>query len=129
MKIILYLSIMVMMVPGIYAQSTQVKMDTTKWPHASVDGKTGSMTKEELMNAKGIVLSDTSLKVTEFKFSIAGKGVNYQEFATRGSELNEQMKEALKDVQPGAKIYIEYIKYSDREGKINHAMPITIQLK
>jgi len=49
-------------------------------------------------------------RITEFKMTIVQKGQDLLEFTTTGSQLSQQMRDALAKGRPGAKIYFEYIK-------------------
>jgi gliding motility-associated protein GldM len=49
-------------------------------------------------------------QITEFKMSIAGKGIEYTEFTGRGNTLDDNMKAAITRARAGAKVYFEYIK-------------------
>ena len=49
-------------------------------------------------------------QITEFKMSIAGKGIEYAEFPGRGNQLDDNMKGIIARAKPGTKIYFEYIR-------------------
>jgi Zn-dependent membrane protease YugP len=109
----------------------QTKKDSTvaKWPKASIAGKTGEMTKDELLNAKGLEMISPAFKVIEFRMSIVGKGVAYQEIPTLGSELNDKMRAAIKEASSGTKLFFEYIKCTDENNEIHLVSPFTVILK
>ena len=48
--------------------------------------------------------------ITEFKMSIAGKGIEYAEFSVKGNQLDENCKSVLARAKPGTKVYFEYIR-------------------
>ena len=129
MKTLLYLSAFLLMASGVYAQDTKAKIDTTKWLHASLSGKSGEVSRGEIFKTPVITLDGSKLEVVEFKMSIAGKDVAYKEYEGSGSRLNSQMLAAIRNAPAHAKIYIEYIKYKGTDGKMYVARPITIELK
>jgi hypothetical protein len=91
------------------AQNPVVKVES----YCTLAGKTGGkITKEEIESAKSLVYvgNDSLWKVTQFKFSVAGKDVAYKEFNGRGGSLSDEMINYLKQVPAGAKIYIEFIR-------------------
>jgi len=86
-------------------------------PVATMCGKSegGSINKNLLMASSMIpVLKDFYFElywqITEFKMSIAGKGVEYSEFNGKGNQLDEAMKNAISKARPGTKVFFEYIK-------------------
>jgi gliding motility-associated protein GldM len=58
-------------------------------------------------------------QITEFKMSIAGKGIEYTEFSGKGNQLDENMKAAITRARAGAKVYFEYIKARQLNTKDN----------
>ena len=49
-------------------------------------------------------------QITEFKMSIAGKGIEYAEFSVKGNQLDDNCKSTIARAKPGTKIYFEYIR-------------------
>ncbi len=49
-------------------------------------------------------------QITEFKMSIAGKGIEYAEFNGKGNQLDDNMKSIIAKAKPGTKVFFEYIK-------------------
>jgi hypothetical protein len=89
----------------------------------------GKMTKDELLNGKGIIVTDTTFKVTEFKMSITGKNVKYKEFSATGNELNDDMRAAIKNAPAGTKIYFEFVKCAKEKCESRMSAPIQVILK
>jgi len=82
----------------------------TSAPVATIAGKNGGkISKEELTKAEK-VLCTGNYTVTEFKFSVAGKGIDYKEFQGRGEFLTPEMISAVQMIPPGGKVFIEYIR-------------------
>ena len=118
-----------MMASGIYAQDTKAKTDTTNWPRASLSGKTGAVTRADIYKSPEITIDNAKGTVTEFKMSITGKDVEYKEFTGGVSKLDEKMIAAIKNAPPHAKLYFEFIKFTDENGKSRMSRPFTIELK
>lgn len=55
--------------------------------------------------------------ITEFKMSIAGKGIEYAEFQGKGNQLDDNMKAVIARAKPGAKVYFEYIRARMKDTK------------
>jgi gliding motility-associated protein GldM len=56
-------------------------------------------------------------QITEFRMSIAGKGIEFAEFAGKGNQLDENMKAIIAKAKPGTKIYFEFIKARMKDTK------------
>ena len=86
-------------------------------PVALLAGKSkGPISKRDLSEVKKVELSttDPSLKVTEFRLSVAGKGIEYKEFSAKGEDLTSEMISQLQQLPTGCKIYVEYIRAGTR---------------
>lgn len=55
-------------------------------------------------------------KVLEFKVSMAGPGMTYQEFPCTGNQLSPQAKQCLSRLRAGSKIYFEDVKVNAPDG-------------
>jgi gliding motility-associated protein GldM len=83
-------------------------------PTATMGGKAegGNINKNLLLASSLIpIMKDFYFElywqITEFKMSIAGKGIEYTEFPGSGNQLDEKMKAAIARARPGAKVYFE----------------------
>jgi gliding motility-associated protein GldM len=56
-------------------------------------------------------------QITEFKMSIAGKGIEYAEFQGKGNQLDDAMKSVIAKAKPGTKIYFEFIRARMKDTK------------
>jgi len=86
-------------------------------PIATMGGKAegGPINKNLLMASSMIpVMKDFYFElfwqITEFKMSIAGKGIEYAEFNGKGNKLDDNMLATIGRAKPGTKVYFEYIK-------------------
>ena len=86
-------------------------------PVATMGGKAegGPINKNLLMASSMIpVMKDFYFElfwqITEFKMSIAGKGIEYAEFSVKGNQLDENCKSVIARAKPGTKIFFEYIR-------------------
>ncbi len=71
-------------------------------------------------------------QITEFKMSVAGKGVEYVEYSGKGNQLDENMKATLARCRPGAKIYFENIRahmVNTKDGTSRSLSPMTFVLQ
>ena len=116
MKTLLYLSAMLLMATSIRAQGPTDTYVTLGGKKISSGKESTPMSKQEILTAGGLVPLNTSLIVVEYKFSIVGRDFEYREIQGKGSKLNDEMIEALKNAPSGAKIYFEYIKCASRDG-------------
>ena len=64
-------------------------------------------------------------QITEFKMSIAGKGIEYTEFSGKGNQLDDNMKSAITRARAGAKVYFEYIKARQINTKDNSSRQLS----
>ena len=86
-------------------------------PVATMGGKAegGPINKNLLMASSMIpVMKDFYFElfwqITEFKMSIAGKGIEYAEFTGKGNQLDDNMRSVISRAKPGTKVYFEYIR-------------------
>ncbi|CAN5699092.1 gliding motility protein GldM [soil metagenome] len=86
-------------------------------PVATMGGKAegGPINKNLLMASSMIpVMKDFYFElfwvITEFKMSIAGKGIEYAEFPVKGNQLDDNCRAVLARAKPGTKVYFEYIR-------------------
>jgi hypothetical protein len=56
-------------------------------------------------------------QITEYKMSIAGKGIEYAEFQGKGNQLDDNMKSVIAKAKPGTKVYFEYIRARMKDTK------------
>jgi hypothetical protein len=97
---------------------------------ATMAGKTGGeMTKGELLNSKGLEVTDSTYHVENFVMSVVGKGTPYSELEAKGSELSDAMREAIKGMPIGAKMYFEYIMCVNKEHDTRMSLPISVTIK
>jgi len=93
-------------------------------PVATMGGKneSGPINKNLLLASSMIpVMKDFYFElfwqITEFKMSIAGKGIEYAEFQGKGNQLDENMKTVIARAKPGTKIFFEYIRARMKDTK------------
>ena len=71
-------------------------------------------------------------QITEFKMSIAGKGIEYAEFNAKGNQLDENMKSLIAKAKPGTKVFFEYIKarmVNTKDQQTRQLSPMTFVLQ
>ncbi|MEO8085592.1 MAG: hypothetical protein ABI763_02160 [Bacteroidota bacterium] len=94
------------------------KMEVVAAPFATMGGKQGGkISKEELKLVTSVAVKggESEMKITEFKLSVAGKGIKYREFSARDENLTEEMLAQLQHLPANSKIYIEYIRAGSGE--------------
>jgi gliding motility-associated protein GldM len=108
-------------------------------PTATMGGKAegGNINKNLLLASALIpVMKDFYFElywqITEFKMSIAGKGIEYTEFTGKGNTLDDAMKNAIGRARAGAKVYFEYIKarqINTKDNSTRQLSPMTFVLQ
>ena len=84
-------------------------------PVALILGKSGGeIAKEELLKADGISLSDGG-KINEYTVVRGAKGKQPWEGRYSMCEFPESVRQIIKDLQPGNKLYFENIKSGNRK--------------
>ena len=96
---------------------------------ASIAGKTkGPITKEEILNAKSLLLDKDSLStyhIISFKMTLACKGRVISEYDNqKNGELNLPMIEGIKNSEAGCKLFFEYIRVTDSSNLIDSMRPL-----
>ena len=85
-------------------------MTVVSAPVVTIAGKNGGqISKEEFLKAEKVECSGNYI-VTEFKFSVAGKAVEYKEFSRKGDTLSPEMISAVQQLKAGEKIFIEFVR-------------------
>jgi gliding motility-associated protein GldM len=85
-------------------------------PTATIADKEGGNINKNLLLASALIPKmrdfyfELYWKINEFKMSIAGKGMEYQEFSGHGNTLDDNMKAAISRARPGAKVIFEFMK-------------------
>jgi gliding motility-associated protein GldM len=97
--------------------SFEYRVKSVPNPIATMGGKaeSGPINKNLLVASSMIpVMKDFYFElfwqITEFKMSIAGKGIEFAEFTAKGNQLDDNMKSIIARAKPGTKIYFEFIK-------------------
>ena len=136
MRTLLILSAVVLMATGVYSQSTKAKPEPTKSVYATLGGRwkaTGDeaiqMTKDELLLAGGLVPSDRTLTITEFKFTAIGVDLDPLELTGKGSRFDEKMINVINRLRPGNKVLFEYIKPHHSWKDPRMLAPLTVIIK
>jgi hypothetical protein len=98
---------------------------------ASIAGKSnGNISRNELLNSKGVETSEPSHRITEYKMTIVGKdGEDMEFFNDKGGELTENMRAELKGADIGSKIAFEGIMCADSTNKTHKMNALTFLLK
>jgi hypothetical protein len=86
-----------------------------------IDG--GTIRKETILHATRLSFTDQSLDsvytITSFRMTIINPGYSPTEFYNKhDGTITEEMKKAVQMVQPGTKMYIEYIQCKDDQNKV-----------
>lgn len=104
-------------------------MTVVSAPAATIAGKNGGqISKEEFVKAEKIECSG-NYTITEFKFSVAGKALEYKEFLGRGETLTPDMIAAVNTLRAGEKIFVEYIRAKPENSEaIRQISPLTFTL-
>src|SRR5580765_3316671 len=102
MKTFFYLSMMLLMASGIYAQKAKPAVTDMSTRHASLSGKTGAVTRADIYKSPEITVEGDKCTVKEFKLTIKGSGSREQEFSGHGSKLDDKMIAAVKNAPPHA---------------------------
>lgn len=102
----------------------------------TIAGKTnGEITREELLDSKGLVIENKPEGVngiSSFRITIVEKGnvLGPADFNNPDNgELTDKMREAIKNVAAGSKIYFEYIKCTLKDGARLSLHPLNFVLK
>jgi len=97
--------------------SFQYRVKSVPPPYATVGGnaESGNINKNLLLASSLIpkmrdFYFELFWEITEFRMSIAGKGVEYQEFTGKGNQLDEKMKAVIAKGRPGTKVFFDVIK-------------------
>jgi hypothetical protein len=123
-------TVLMMFVFSALAQTETGKATSPPQAKASIAGKPGGeIRKDELLNSKGLETADLNHYILEYRMSIAGPGVQYQEIQGSDSTLNDRMRMAIRSAQPGAKVYFEYIKCADKDNNTHMLAPLTFIIK
>src|SRR5689334_10441740 len=129
MKAFLYLSTMLLMASGVYAQEAKTAQPELTTLHASLSGKLGEVTRADILKSPEVTVDGNKNVVTEFKLSIAGKDIPYVEFQGHGSKLDGNMINHIKSAPPHATLIFEFVRYTNETGKLFLARPFKIELK
>lgn len=114
---------------GIFAQRPAASKDTANNLQASLLGRAGPLTKEEIRNRRKVTLSDRTIKVSEFIMSGCGEGLEYMEFKSKSEFLPKEMIEVINRLRVKNKLFFDYIMYKDKNGEPRMAKPFIITIK
>jgi len=105
------------------------KMKVVSAPVATIAGKNGGqISKQEFLKAEKVECSG-NYTITEFKFSVAGKALEYKEFFRKGDLLSPEMISAVQQLTAGEKIFIEYIRAKPENNEASRQIaPVTFTL-
>jgi hypothetical protein len=104
-------------------------MKVVSGPVVSIAGKNGGqISKEDFLKAEKVECS-ANYTITEFKFSVAGKAVDYKEFFRKGDSLSPEMIATVQQLHSGEKIFIEYILAKPENSEATRQLaPVTFTL-
>jgi GldM C-terminal domain len=78
---------------------------------ANINGLTGgTITRQQILDAKEISVSDTNFVVKQYRFSAYAKDKDPVQIDFHSNAIPDKLKEAVAKLPPGTKIYFEYIK-------------------
>src|SRR5439155_15100929 len=116
---------------ALLAQSPKAK-SVQKGPMPSIAGKTaGNITKEEFLADSILRMDDGTLtqknqwKITSFRITFAGKGINYTEFKSTSDTIPEKVKAFVREAPTGTKFFIEYITAKQMTGSDSRSRAIS----
>jgi hypothetical protein len=136
MKILFYVSAMLLMATGIRAQDKKAAANSSEALYVTIGGKWKAlnneiifMTKEELIAAGGLIPSDHSFRVAGFKMSAAGSDFQYTEVDGNGAKFTDDMITLANRLKAGCKVYFEYIKCTTSDGPTRMVSPLQVTIK
>ena len=99
-------------------------------PYAMVCGKTkGEVGRKDLLNMKSIELGGcvSSAEVKSFEISVIREG-SVVVLHADGTQLSDKMKELIRELPIGSKVYFEKIKVEDGTGKPYNIKPVVVTI-
>ena len=100
----------------------------------NIAGKTkGEITKDELLNSKGIVFDDSLTniyRITTFRMALISKGSGEKDFSNiKNGELTNIMREVIGNASSGNKIYFEMIRCTNKNNETRMISPLSFVIK